>query len=336
VDAQPAGIVSDAVADAIRRQRAAEAETARRAAISSGPEATVQEPRPAAVAAAPSAAARALARALGALNPETPATVAPHAATPAVSATDTQPPAATPEAGPEATVAAVAPGKRPFAVQGVAAQATVAAFDASAASGPAQPSDVSIEGTLRKASAAVQGRELAAAASARTADVTAPPTAAAVPDGSMRLDSVAVQAAQGGQQASIGFAPAIADTGLSREGTVAEQIVKAVRMQIRDGIGEAKLTLRPDHMGEVSVQLRVDKDRVSATLLVERSDVRAQIEGQGAALRAGLEAQGLKLEDFVVREDGERRKGSGHEGQREQSGRRRRQTSDKSFDLNDA
>ncbi|MEO7275958.1 MAG: flagellar hook-length control protein FliK, partial [Vicinamibacterales bacterium] len=76
--------------------------------------------------------------------------------------------------------------------------------------------------------------------------------------------------------------------------------------------------------------------RVSATLVVERSDVRAQIEGQGAALRAGLAAQGLTLEEFVVREDGERRKGSGQDAEGEQSGRRRRQASDKSFDLDDA
>jgi flagellar hook-length control protein FliK len=228
-------------------------------------------------------------------------------------------------------------GKRPAAAKVIAPQLTAEAFGAAASQVAAESSEVSVEGALRKASVAAQGRELAAAAAPRVTEVTAPQTlGASILDASARVDGIAVQAAQGGQQASIGLAPAITDNGLGREGTVAEQLVKAVRLQVRDGIGEARLTLRPDHMGEVTVQLKIDKDRVSATLVVERSDVRAQIEAQGATLRAGLESQGLKLEEFVVREDAERRKGSSQEGQREQTGRRRRQASDKSFDLDDA
>jgi len=193
-----------------------------------------------------------------------------------------------------------------------------------------------IEGVLRRASAAVQGRHLAASSEPRAAEAGPSRLAGAtIADATVRVDAIAVQASQGGQQASIGLAPAIADPAAAREGTVAAQLVRAIRIQVRDGIGEAKLTLRPDHLGEVSVQLRVDKDRVSATLIVERADVRTQIEGQRAALRSGLEAQGLHLDELIVREDGERRRGGGQEERREESGRRRRQPGDKTFDLDD-
>jgi flagellar hook-length control protein FliK len=283
----------------------------------------------------PSAAARALARALGALTGETAPSIAPQPVTQPAGTVDLSP--AGPLASPDDAAVESANARRSVAAKGIVAQPMTDGLETPVPQAFAEPSDVSVEGALRKASAAAQGRELASAATPRTAEVTAPQTlGASILDAPVRVEGIAVQPAQGGQQASIGLAPAITDNGLDREGTVAEQLVKAVRIHVRDGIGEARLTLRPEHMGEVSVQLKIDKDRVSATLLVERSDVRAQIEGQGAALRAGLEAQGLKLEEFVVREDGERRKGSDQDGQREQSGRRRRPASDKSFDLNDA
>ena len=118
----------------------------------------------------------------------------------------------------------------------------------------------------------------------------------------VRTDGVQVQAAQGGQQGSIGLAAPVLMADASEAGTVADQIVKAIKIQVRDGIGEVRLRLQPEQMGEVHIALKVDRDRVSAVLQVERPELRAQMEGgQGQTLRAGLAAQGLQLEDLTVR-----------------------------------
>lgn len=284
---------------------------------------------------APSAAARAFARALGALTGDgqgRPAAASPEPATTVTGRPGTTRAERIDGIGEPAAAAAV-----PTAAAGARAATSqvTGAFALPERQDQGGQGDASVEGALRKASTAVQGRQIAAAAGPPATDVTAPRAAASAPvsDAGFRLEGLAVQGAQGGQQASIGLAPPVADPAAAREGTVAEQLVRAIRIQVRDGIGEAKLSLRPDHMGEVSVQLKVDKGSVSATLVVARADVRAQIEGQGSALRAGLEAQGLHLEELVVREDGERRKDQGQEARREQPRKRRPRPGDPLFDL---
>src|SRR5262249_37315409 len=108
----------------------------------------------------------------------------------------------------------------------------------------------------------------------------------------LRTDGPQVQVAQGGQQASIEIAAPAVIADKTEAGTVADQIIKAIRIQVRDGIGEVRLRLQPEHLGEVQIALKIDRDKVSAVLQVERPEVRAQIESQGQTLRAGLAAQG--------------------------------------------
>jgi flagellar hook-length control protein FliK len=148
----------------------------------------------------------------------------------------------------------------------------------------------------------------------------------------VRTDGTQVQAVQGGQQASIALATPIVAADANDPGTVVDQIVKAIRIQVRDGIGEVRLRLQPEHMGEVHIALTVDRDRVSAVLQVERPEVRAQIEGQGQTLRASLAAQGLQLEELTVRDDGQSGDG-GQRGRQDTPERRRRQSTTKQFEL---
>ena len=89
------------------------------------------------------------------------------------------------------------------------------------------------------------------------------------------------------------------------DGEVVSQLVRAMRTQFRDGMGEARIRLNPEHLGEVRIDIKIDGDRVSAVLQVERSDVRQAIEAQSHSLRSSLAAQGLNLEDLTVRQ-GER------------------------------
>jgi flagellar hook-length control protein FliK len=154
-----------------------------------------------------------------------------------------------------------------------------------------------------------------------------------------RSEGTQVQAAQGGQQASIGLAAPVVRADAGEAGTVTDQIVKAIKIQVRDGIGEVRLRLQPEQMGEVHIALKVDRDRVSAVLQVERPELRAQIEGQGQTLRAGLAAQGLKLEDLTVRpmlsEDTRGRDGDQRGSAKDTPQRRRRQSTPKQFELDD-
>jgi len=155
----------------------------------------------------------------------------------------------------------------------------------------------------------------------------------------VRTDGLQVQATQGGQQASIGLAAPVVMADAADAGAVVDQIVKAIKIQVRDGIGEVRLRLQPDQMGEVHIALKVDRDRVSAVLQVERPEVRAQIESQGQTLRAGLAAQGLKLDDLTVRpmlsDDTQGRNGDQRGSARDTPQKRRKQSTTKQFELDD-
>ena len=182
----------------------------------------------------------------------------------------------------------------------------------------------------------------AAASQPRPADVDVNARLAASFPGGMtiRTEGPHVEAVLSGQQDSIELAAPIAAPEAGEAGTVADQIVRAIRIQVRDGIGEARLRLQPDHMGEVYIELKVDRDRVTAVLQVERPEVRAQIEGQGQTLRAGLAAQGLHLEELTVRDESQGRKddggssGSGDHA-RQQQERRRRRSNGQLFELDE-
>jgi flagellar hook-length control protein FliK len=89
----------------------------------------------------------------------------------------------------------------------------------------------------------------------------------------------------------------------AEEPEIVPQLVRAMRTQFRGGIGEARIRLHPEHLGEVRVSVRIDGDRVSTLLQVERADVQRAIESQSETLRAGLTAQGFTLEHLSVRQE---------------------------------
>ena len=300
----------------------------------------------------PSAAGKALARALSALAADAPAQKPAQAASPTAS----------PVAVTNQQTAA------PATVESLAASSPAAAADAvplTKATAAAQPDTYSFATTawpVESLSAQALAPEdanrpaIAADVANRAVQAAAPATKATVDidvDANIikarqaslafqvpvRTDGVQVQATQGGQQASIALAAPVLMADAGEAGTVADQIVKAIKIQVRDGIGEVRLRLQPEQMGEVHIALKVDRDRVSAVLQVERPELRAQIEGQGQTLRAGLAAQGLQLEDLTVRpmlsDDPQRREGDQRGSAKDTPQRRRRQSTTKQFELDD-
>ena len=107
-----------------------------------------------------------------------------------------------------------------------------------------------------------------------------------------------------------------------------QQFVQTMRVQFRDGIGDAVLRLRPEHLGEVSISLHVENGTVAATVNAEAAAVRQWLETNQASLRQSLSEQGLHLDRFVVQRDPEERQSREDQPSRQQQRRRRTSNSD--------
>jgi flagellar hook-length control protein FliK len=93
---------------------------------------------------------------------------------------------------------------------------------------------------------------------------------------------------------------------LSREHDLTLQIVQSLRLQFRDGIGEAVLKLKPEHLGSVAISLRVENGGLKANVQADLPAVRQWLESQQDTLRSALAEHGLRLDRFDVEPDGQR------------------------------
>jgi flagellar hook-length control protein FliK len=87
---------------------------------------------------------------------------------------------------------------------------------------------------------------------------------------------------------------------------VMDSIVQSMRMQYRDGIGTAVITLDPEFLGGVAISIHVANGAVTATLQADNPQVRAWLEANEPMLRQGLESQGLTLDRLVVAKESPR------------------------------
>jgi flagellar hook-length control protein FliK len=103
---------------------------------------------------------------------------------------------------------------------------------------------------------------------------------------------------------------------------LAPQVVKAVSLAWTNQVGEAQLRLTPEHLGQVTVSLRVEAGAVSAVLQADTAAAREWIRSHESELRQGLESQGLHLDSLVVTDEGG---GQRREDQSQPESRPRRQ-----------
>ena len=105
-----------------------------------------------------------------------------------------------------------------------------------------------------------------------------------------------------------GFSTALAAQALAPSpleappASTAMQIVQAMRMQWSRGVGEAHITLEPQHFGQVSVSLRVEDGQVVARLQAEAPIVREWLQSNQASLRQSLAEQHLTLHRLEITE----------------------------------
>jgi hypothetical protein len=86
------------------------------------------------------------------------------------------------------------------------------------------------------------------------------------------------------------------------------RLVQAMRVAAQSGRWEATVRLKPEHLGEVTIAVRVQGHSVSAIVNAEAAGVRQWLQSQEESVRAGLADQGLLLERFVVTRDGQQRR----------------------------
>ncbi len=91
---------------------------------------------------------------------------------------------------------------------------------------------------------------------------------------------------------------------------VADQItahlVSSLKLQWREGVGEARLQLRPDAHGTVTVAIRVEQGAVTALVRAESPQVQEWVLQHQQTLRQQMEAAGLRLDDLRVVPDDDR------------------------------
>jgi flagellar hook-length control protein FliK len=99
------------------------------------------------------------------------------------------------------------------------------------------------------------------------------------------------------------------------------RLVETMRITAKAGGWEATVRLRPEHLGEVTIALRVDGNTVSAVVQAESASVRQWLQSQEEAVRSGLSEHGLDLGRYQVDRDGQRR--DAEDPQQQQQPRRR-------------
>jgi hypothetical protein len=96
-------------------------------------------------------------------------------------------------------------------------------------------------------------------------------------------------------------------------------VVRSLKFQWTQGGGEARLQLRPEYLGDLTVSLRVSGASVTAILSADSASVRSWIDAHQSDLRRALEAQGLSLDSLIIDPDGhgqERQESSGQQEHR--------------------
>jgi flagellar hook-length control protein FliK len=211
----------------------------------------------------------------------------------------------------------------PSTAQAAANQAA-AAFSETASAGEAVASveaqtggDVSDSGAHDQ----TQQRPAAPTPSSQAHEVVA--AAGAAPDGVRFSMNVAAGSA------------AYASAAPRGEEAVLPQIVQHIRMHVTQGSSEARMQLKPEHLGALNITLKVEQGQVTATIQADVAAVRQFIESHESSLRQALSEQGLQLAKLVVNPDGQQAEQDGREPgeQRRQQQRRRWRDEDVTFEV---
>jgi flagellar hook-length control protein FliK len=159
-------------------------------------------------------------------------------------------------------------------------------------------------------------------------------------EGALRATSMDSAATRTGAAGAGTISSAASDRAFVDQG-VPQQIVQAIRMQWNQGVGTARVTLQPDYLGNLTIDIKVNNGAVTAVLDASNATVRQWLEGHEPMLRQALADQGLTLDRLVVSDEqpsssnAEDEAGQGQQGQQEQPRRRRQRgtPTDQAFEV---
>ena len=109
-----------------------------------------------------------------------------------------------------------------------------------------------------------------------------------------------------------------------REEAMLPQIVQSIRLHAVQGTTEARVQLKPEHLGALNITLKVVQNQVTATIQADVAAVRQWIESHEASLRQALSEQGLELAKLVVHQDDQQASHDEQNGDRPRRQPRRR------------
>ncbi|MBL0714383.1 MAG: flagellar hook-length control protein FliK [Desulfosarcina sp.] len=78
------------------------------------------------------------------------------------------------------------------------------------------------------------------------------------------------------------------------------RIVERMTVSIRGDQSEARIALKPDHLGSIRLQIATENNTVSIKIITEFSMARDLLESHLPQLKTELQQQGLKIEEFNV------------------------------------
>ncbi|MDR1532559.1 MAG: flagellar hook-length control protein FliK [Clostridiales bacterium] len=81
---------------------------------------------------------------------------------------------------------------------------------------------------------------------------------------------------------------------------IMDQIVERIKIDVRPNISEIKITLKPEHLGDVSMKVSMENGLVTAQFVAENQRVKELIESNFNQLRDFLQQQGLDVSSLSV------------------------------------
>ncbi len=86
---------------------------------------------------------------------------------------------------------------------------------------------------------------------------------------------------------------------------VVDQVIKGLMVHVGVDVQEMRLTLKPESLGEVLLQVRMEEGKMQAQIEVAQPAVKAAVEGQMADLRQALSARGIEVQNITVLTSGQ-------------------------------
>ncbi len=82
--------------------------------------------------------------------------------------------------------------------------------------------------------------------------------------------------------------------------SIIDQIAKEMTFRMKDNVSEIRVSLKPESLGEVTVNMQMEESKLTAQINVDQSNVKAAVESQLPHLRQTLAERGIEIHRIDV------------------------------------